>query len=215
MLPHLIRRIVSKSTPLKFVRPRSVDTLDPELKERFYAAAEESPGSWLITAMSLRAAAARLDWLAAPVRDDESSVSFMREYRMLLGLSFENLLKGIICLVRLETGQRPTLPRECLHHSLATLAARPEVGGMDLSPQEIALLDSMTPFIEWSGKYPLPKKLEGYTGSGHGNHEHDAELDLWERLAALLADRSWVMKGGPERMGGYRLYVKKSDRGEA
>jgi len=192
-----------------------VDVTSPELKERIFAAAEESPGSWLITAMSLRAAAARLDWLTAPVRDDESSVGFMREYRMLLGLSFENLLKGIICLVRLESGQRPPLPRECLHHSLATLAARSEVGIVSLSPQEIALLDSMTPFIEWSGKYPLPKKLEGYAISSHSNHEHNAELVLWERLAAFLVDRSWVMKGGPEQMGGNKLYVKKSNRGEA
>lgn len=192
-----------------------MDITSPELKERFFAAAEESPGSWVITAMSLRAAAARLDWLTAPVRDDESSIGFMHEYRMLLGLSFENLLKGIICLVRLEAGQRLPLPRECFHHSLATLAARSEVGIVSLSAQEIALLDSMTPFIEWSGKYPLPKKLEGYTGSSHSNHEHDAELVLWERLAAFLADRSWVMKGGPERMGGNKLYVKKSDRGEA
>lgn len=192
-----------------------MDTLDPELKERFFAATEESPGNWLITAMSLRAASNRLDWLTAPVRADESSTGFMREYRMLLGLSFENLLKGIICLVRLEAGQRPPLPRECFHHSLATLAARSEVGIMALSPQEIALLDSITPFIEWSGKYPLPKKLEGYIGSSHSNHEHDAEIALWERLAAFLADRSWVMKGGPERMGGSKLYVKKSDHGEA
>jgi hypothetical protein len=192
-----------------------VDITSPELKERFFAAAEESPGSWVITAMSLRAAAARLDWLTAPVRDDEFSVGFMREYRMLLGLSFENLLKGIICLVRLEAGQRPPLPRECFHHSLATLATRSEVGIVSLSPQEIALLDNMTPFIEWSGKYPLPKKLEGYTGSSHSNHEHDAELVLWERLAAFLADQSWVMKGGPERMGGNKLYIKKSHRGVA
>ncbi|MBP9655185.1 MAG: hypothetical protein KBE19_12420 [Rhodocyclaceae bacterium] len=192
-----------------------MDPFDPKLKERFFAAAEESPGSWLISAMSLRAAAARLDWLAAPARDDESSVSFIREYRMLLGLSFENILKGIISLVRIEAGQRPPLPRECLHHSLATLAARPEVVIVSLSPQEVALLNNMTPFIEWSGKYPLPKRHESYAVSGHSNHEHDAELLLWERLAAFLADRSWVMKGGPERMGGIKLYTKKGGDSDA
>lgn len=191
-----------------------MDFLDSESRERFFAAAEESPGSWLITAMRLRAAAARLDWLAAPVREDESSTGFVREYRMLLGLSFENLLKGIISLVRIESGQRPPLPRECLHHSLATLATRSEVGIVSLSPQEIELLGSITPFIEWSGKYPLPKKLESYTCSGHSNHEHDAEHVLWERLAAFLADRSWVMKGGSKRMGGYKLYVKKGPHSE-
>lgn len=192
-----------------------MDVLDRELKERLYGAAEESPGSWLITAMSLRAAAARLDWLTLPARDDESSAGFIGEYRMLLGLSFENLLKGIISLVRIEAGKRPPLPRECLHHSLAKLATRPEVKDVGLSSQELARLGSMTPVIEWRGKYSLPKQYESYIGSGHSNHEHDAELMLWERLADFLADRAWVMKGGPERMGGTRLYIKKNSHGEA
>jgi len=55
------------------VGAQTVEIASPELKERFFSAAQESPGGWLITAMSLRAAAARLDWLTAPVRDDESS----------------------------------------------------------------------------------------------------------------------------------------------
>lgn len=188
-----------------------MDLLDPELKEGFFAAAEESPGGWLITAMSLHAAAARLDWLTAPARDDESSTGFLREYRMLLGLSFENLLKGIISLVRIEAGERPPLPQKYLHHSLAKLATQPEVRIVNLSAQEVSLLDSMTPFVEWSGRYPLPKKYESYTVSGHNNHEHDAELVLWKRLADFLADHSWVMKGGSERMGGNRLYIKRGE----
>ncbi len=192
-----------------------MNLLDHKLKERLFAAAEESPGSWLHTAMSLHAAAARLDWLAAPIRDDEPSTSFIREYRMLLGLSFENLLKGIISLVRLEAGERPPLPHECLHHSLAALAARPEVSAVGLSPQDVDLLGSITPYVEWGGKYPLPKKWEGFAFSTHSKHEHDAELLLWKRLADFLLDRSWIMKGGPERMGGSRLYTKKDSRGEA
>lgn len=186
-----------------------MDHIEPELKERFFAAAEESPGAWLITAMSLHAAAARLDWLTAPARDDEASTSFLREYRMLLGLSFENLLKGIISLVRIEAGERPPLPPKCFSHSLAKLATQPEVKIVNLSAQEVSLLDSMTPFVEWSGRYPLPKKYESYTASCHSNHEHDAELLLWERLADFLADRSWVMKGVSARTGGNRLYIKR------
>lgn len=211
-LVEMERMVHSRSPPHFYVEPQTVDI---KLKESFFAAAEESPGSWLITAMSLRAASARLDWLAAPARDDESSAGFICEYRMLLGLSFENLLKGIITLVRLETGERPPLPRECFHHSLATLAARPEIGRVNLSSQEISLLDSMTPFVEWIGKYPLPKKYESFTSASHGSQDHDAELVLWQRLADLLVDQSWVMKGGPVRMGGSRLNFKKNAEGGA
>lgn len=81
------------------VRPRTVDITSPELKERFFAAAEESPGSWVIAALSLRAAAARLDWLTAPVRDDESSVGFMREYRMLLTMILLSFLPLLLVLI--------------------------------------------------------------------------------------------------------------------
>lgn len=184
--------------------------LAPELRERFFEATEESPGSWLLSALRLRAAAARLDWIAVPVRDDEDTVSFVQVYRMLLGLAFENVLKGIISLVRIESGQRPPLPRDCLHHSLRTLATRPECAALGLTEAEINLLDDMTPFVEWSGKYPLPKKAEGYLLAGHGNREHAAELALWNRAVQFLADQCWVMKGGPERLGGYRLYLRGS-----
>ena len=188
--------------------------LDPELKERMFGAAEESPGSWLVTGMNLRAAAARLDWRKAPVREEEASVGFMAVYRMLLGLAFENILKGVITLARLQTGQRPPLPPECLHHSLAKLASRSECAMLALSAQEIALLDNITPFVEWAGKYPLPKKQKDYRGGFHtSSYEHDAEVALWDRLTGVLAEHAWVMKGGPERLGGKRLHVNKEKRG--
>jgi len=188
--------------------------LDPELLKRFFEAAEESPGSWLLCAQRLRAAATRLDWLTAPARDDEDTLSFIAIYRMLLGLAFENVLKGVISLVRIEAGEKPPLPKDCLHHSLQRLAARPECAILGLTSHEIELLDDMTQFVEWSGKYPLPKKVDSYLLAGHGNREHAAELLLWDRMVEFLAKRCWIMKGGPAHLGGYRLYLRKS-RGKA
>ena len=184
--------------------------LDPELRKRFFEAAEESPGSWLLSAQRLRAAAARLDWLVVPVRDDENTISFLAVYRMLLGLAFENVLKGVISLVRIEAGENPPLPKDCLHHSLRILAARPECAVLGLTSHEIELLDDMTQFVEWSGKYPLPKKADSYLLAGHSNREHAAELVLWDRMVQILFERCWIMKGGPAHLDGNRLYLKNS-----
>ena len=98
--------------------------MEEELRERFFNSAQESPGGWLLRALSFRAAAARLDWQVLPPRDNEPVISLLAEYRMLLGLAFENLLKAIISLVRLNAGISPALPKECHIHALETLAGR-------------------------------------------------------------------------------------------
>lgn len=181
--------------------------MDAELKERFFLAGQESPGGWLFQALSLQAAAARLDWKEAPARDEELTVSFQSEYQMLLGLAFENLLKGFILLVRLEKGESPSLPAECHMHKLEKLAQRSECAGLVLSVEDVQLLSRLSPCIEWAGRYPLPKKAKDMHYAGVSNYERDAELRLWQRLVPLLQERAWVMKGGPASMGGFRLYM--------
>ena len=189
--------------------------MDDDLKDRFFEAAEESPGSWLLRGMSLRAAAARLDWRTTPVRDDENTMSFLAEYQMLLGMSFENLLKGIITLNRIEKSEKPFLHKECTNrHQLKVLAMRSELDELSLTDEDLSVLERLSMYIEWAGRYPIPKKVGGYEPICHGNREYEAELLLWERLAQPLLKQGWVMKGGPKRLGGYRLYLKQRDKKE-
>jgi hypothetical protein len=63
--------------------------MDTKLKEMFFDATTESPGSWLLEAMQLKVAAERIDWLFNPVTEAEQSLSLMSIYRFLMGLSFE------------------------------------------------------------------------------------------------------------------------------
>lgn len=185
--------------------------MDSKLKERFFLAAQESPGAWLIQGLSLRAAAARLDWFSMPTRDDEP-LSFIGEYHMLLGLAFENLIKGFISLVRLEAGELPPLPKSYLFgHDLVELANHPECAGLALSKSEIETLDRLSPYVVWAGRYPLPKKAYEFITIGTSSRDRENEHKLWERLVPLLHDRAWVMKGGPESMGGYKLYTKRRE----
>ena len=183
--------------------------MDAELKERLFLASQESPGSWLLQALRLHAAAERLDWEKFPIRDDEPTTSFVAEYQMLLGLAFENVLKGFISLIRLETGETPPLPRECHIHKLETLAERIECQELALTDDEIKSLARLSPYIEWAGRYPTPKKFSEVIAIVSGNQEREATRKLWERLVSLLYERAWVMKGGPASMNGYKLYTKQ------
>ncbi len=182
--------------------------MDAELKERFFLAGQESPDCWLLQALSLKAAADRLDWKAHPPRDDEPTVSFLKEYHLLLGLSFENLLKGYISLVRLERGETLSLPSSCYTHRLEKLVNRPECAELKISESEVSVLTRLSPYIEWAGRYPLPKEFSNMI-LVTSSPERDEEKALWDRLEFLLFDRAWIMKGGPESMGGNKLYMKR------
>jgi len=183
--------------------------MDQELKDRFFQAEQESPGSWFFRAVRLRAAADRIDETLSPVHDDEPVVSFLPEYHLLLGLAFENLLKGYIVLVRLESGMSPSLPKECYVHTSETLAVRPECSALQLTAGEIAALTRLSPYIEWAGRYPLPKHSSEMVVIYSGSNERRVEQALWNRLVPLLHDRAWVMKGGPLCMGGTKLHLKR------
>ncbi|MBI2224019.1 MAG: hypothetical protein HYU44_03525 [Betaproteobacteria bacterium] len=183
--------------------------MDATLKERFFLAGQESPGSWMLQGLSLKAASARLDWEAHPARDDEPTLSFLAEYHMLLGLAFENVLKGFISLVRLEKRTLPPLPRECHVHRLEDLAIRPECAELALTATELETLARLSPYIEWAGRYPVPKRSSEMIAKLSSNREREKEEALWERLVPLLHERAWVMKGGPKSMGGYKLHMKR------
>lgn len=185
--------------------------MDHELKERLFLGGQESPGSWLLQALRLRAAADRIDDNINPVRDEEPLVSFMAEYNMLLGLAFENLLKGYISLVRLEAGLSPALPKDCHVHKLESLANRPECVGLNISAGDLQSLGRLSPYIEWAGRYPLPKRVGEMIPITSCSQEHKAELSLWTRLVPLLHERAWVMKGGPSGMGGVKFHMKRNE----
>jgi len=129
---------------------------------------------------------------------------------MLLGLAFENVLKGFISLVRLEQDQQPALPSECHIHELEVLAVRPECRELTITADELKVLERLSPYIKWAGRYPVPKQPSDMSFPSAGSRERLLEGALWDRMVSILGDRAWVMKGGPESMGGRRLYMKRS-----
>jgi len=188
--------------------------MDPKIKDIIYEAGPESPGSWFLQGLNLRVAADRLDWIKNPVREEDKSISLLAEYRLLMALSFENLLKGLIMLQRLEKNQSPSFPKKCYTHNLEKLAKMIDFADIKIEQHEIELLSCLTPYIEWAGRYPLPKRKEEIVAIYHGTRQRDNELMLWNKLANILKERAWIMKGGPESKGGSRLYLKKKTQSE-
>jgi len=175
-----------------------------------YEATDQSPGAWYLQALDLKASAKRLDWVTNPCKMDEDALSFVNVYQFLLGLSFENLLKGIISLERAKKGNVPYLPKSTYIHDLEKLANSPECSTLGFTNEELALLSRLTPYIEWAGRYPLPKNYDNMIVKTHSSMDYKKELSLWNRIAEPLIKEGWIMKGGPEEKGGNRLYFDKS-----
>lgn len=99
---------------------------------------------------------------------DVEKISITATVLMLGGFVIENLLKGLIAKsksIPIENGK----PR-FKHHKLVDLARDAEI---PLSTNEKVLLQRLTEFVLWAGRYPAPqdtKSLRGYTleNGGYG-----------------------------------------------
>lgn len=164
--------------------------MDTKLKEMFFDATTESPGSWLLEAMQLKVAAEKIDWLFNPVTDAEQPLSLMSIYRFLMALSLENLIKGILHAQGhkvIENGKFTTLFSK---HDLKYLANELDLSKINITENDKNALNNLTPYIIWAGRYPLPKHKNDIIAKDHGRTEHQHEIELWEKLAEYLASFS-------------------------
>jgi hypothetical protein len=174
-------------------------TSESAFRRAFFEPTANSPGAWFMTALDLRGAADRLNWLTNPVREEEESLGFSAVYRMLIGMAMEGMLKGIIVA---QIGNVLTPNRSLLNsfktHNLKKLAN--EITKNDpsfvFSSDEINVLDNLRPYVEWAGKYPIPTNENKYICREYSNTEIDLETRLWERLREHLKSIGWIMKGG-------------------
>jgi hypothetical protein len=115
---------------------------------------------------------------------------------MLMGLSFENLLKGLLIAEGMPAVTNGKLVKDFVEHNLGTLADKLE-GVTKSQPvftaEERKLLAEISRFVVWQGRYPIPKASHGYTGGYALNDpdEHKLEQDLWKRLHDRLISIGW------------------------
>ena len=185
--------------------------MDDKLKRIVFDAATESPGSWLLEAMALKVAAERVDWLFKPVTEEEQTASLMTIYRFLMGLSFENLLKGILHTQGHKVTENGRFTKLFSKHDLVYLISKVDPSRLSITKEETDILADLTPYVIWAGRYPFPKHQSDIIALLHGSGEHRRELELWEKLKEHLANTSWIMKGTPGDKAYRKLYIRKSE----
>jgi hypothetical protein len=184
---------------------------NPLLKQMAFDCAVDSPGSWLFSAFDLKTAADRIDWLKNPIREEEPSLSLASVYRMLMGMSIEVLLKGILVAQGEQIlDDKGRIKKDFAKHDLTKLAQRIDTEAFAFSQDDLEILDNLTPYIKWAGKYPLPRVAGDLIVKGHSSGETMRESGLWERLYEHLKDIGWVTKGD-----GKRLYFNRPEPNQA
>lgn len=167
-----------------------------------------SPAAWLFGAYRLRNAAAAVDWLneenidkvdghdstrLVPWRHNPDLMSSFPIYRLLMGLSFEHLLKGILVTQGEQAVTNGKLDRAFKTHKLCDLLDKVNKQHLSFSKQERELLKEITRFVEWQGRYPIPVKSADYVAGFLLNNpdEHKVEHQFWDRLRDHLALVGW------------------------
>jgi hypothetical protein len=169
-----------------------------------------NPRNWLFRAEGLMRCADELEaahersrnrWLRASVeaqlfRSDETvrelheaieeSLSFGGPALMLRGFAIENLLKGLLVARDPEqwVKRRPTQLFNWTH-DLRTLATQVQA---HLEPAEQEVVDRLTLFIQWGGRYPTAMKAKDHPPSGASWSSDDLPVisALFTRFKALF-----------------------------
>jgi len=118
-----------------------------------------------------------------------------------MGLSFENLLKGILIAQGTPATKAGRLKKEFLTHDLCKLIVKVEKPPLVFSAGERDLLSEIGRFVVWQGRYPIPLGGPGYSGMFIFNDpdQHLMERELWNRLRDYLATIGWQKDGEGKR----------------
>lgn len=160
-----------------------------------------SPQRWLWCAIKLKEAADRIDEIPLVVGI----------YCLLLGLSFEILIKGTLIATGASAGTIGNLSRDFQNHYLHELVSKIDPKTFSVSVDEKELLEKLSQYVVWAGRYPIalrasdlvnwvvppgtPVLIRGRVygnpksrkGSGFINTDRKLARQLWDRLSVHLA----------------------------
>ncbi len=74
-------------------------------------------------------------------------------YYFNIGLCLENMLKGVLCYRNPDLIAGTKIDRKIKHHRLKELAL---MTGLNFSVDEKSLLNFLTTYVRWFGRYPIP-----------------------------------------------------------
>jgi len=139
------------------------------------------PQAWAYMASVLQKAACLMDWTK---KRDFTDWRYIPIYRMLMGFSMENLIKGILISEGLDAVVDGKLSTVLSQHGLKELANT--VSGLAITGSEKSILYELEHYVRWAGRYPAPKTAARVVRIGHSDELHDAELALGYKLYGYL-----------------------------
>ena len=185
---------------------QKIDTELEKIKKTSFEYNMDSPKSWLHTAWQLKRAAEEIDIFNLPGRGFSNGTAKGRDvelllltsvYRFLMGLSFENLLKGIIIAHGTPAGSKGKLNNHFKSHDFNMLLKKLDYTKCSLTREEEEILKEQQQFVKWAGRYPISTKVEDYTiAQGYSSKKNRKELELWERLSEHINEVGWANKCG-------------------
>jgi hypothetical protein len=124
-------------------------------------------GSWATSARDLLDALEALTlsvqaaWRDLDAKKDAKAHSLHRTYLLLAGYAVENLLKGCVVLHQKWPDQtiEDKMPSLLISHDLLWLSKQADIAWA--SPEETELLQRLSAFVIWLGRYPAPTRLAG------------------------------------------------------
>lgn len=150
-----------------------------DVYEKQFELRQETPAYWHNKSHDLLVSARTL-WKAMQA-DKQLQINCWATYKMLMGMSFELLLKAHYVGADIEFKAT---------HDLVALA---RAANLPTSKDENNILKILSEYVIWDGRYPIPKRPEQL--KGHWNNQAellDDKLDLenlmplWQRLSDLF-----------------------------
>jgi hypothetical protein len=167
-------------------------------EEDIYELLGQSPSSWLQQAELLKMSATLILEKLIEIRDigqaqpgiREQKLAFTQSYMMLMGLSFENLIKGA------HTAKTPSLSLEDRLKIWKSHRGGHGISGLinlvaSISADERSLLRRLEEYAFWAGRYPIPLNTDQYRKAKDFRsltYPQDPALcdTLFERLASMI-----------------------------
>jgi hypothetical protein len=167
-------------------------------EEDIYELLGQNPSSWLEQAELLKMSAMLILEKLIEIRDvgqaqpgiREQKLAFTHSYMMLMGLSFENLIKGV------HIANTPSLSLEDRIKIWTTYRGGHGISGLiklvtSTSVKEENLLRRLEEYAFWAGRYPIPRDKNQYRSAQKYRNLfplQDPPLcnTLFERLASML-----------------------------
>ena len=106
-----------------------------------------SPASWLAHAMELKVAANRIHWLDEPPRRHEPALHLLFVYRMLVGMSFEALLKGLLVAQGILLDEQGRIQQRFATHQLHDLAKELNKKTKLIDDEGCGLFEEISPYV--------------------------------------------------------------------